>query len=77
MANLMETHFIVLFVTALTKTSVNLFVIAMSGLLTRALDYNRMVRFLSEEARRLIPAAEVMTIRNVRGVGQRALPGAF
>ena len=61
-ANLLEPHFIVLFVTALTKTSVNLFVIAMSGLLTRALEYNRRVRFLSDDEQRLIPAAEVMSI---------------
>jgi hypothetical protein len=49
-ANLMEPHFIVIFVTALTQTSVNLFVIVMSGLLTRALNYNRTVHFLTEEA---------------------------
>ena len=65
-ANLLEPHFIVLFVTALTKTSVNLFVIAMSGLLTRALEYNRRVRFLSDDEQRLIPAAEVMSIRKTR-----------
>jgi hypothetical protein len=67
-ANLMEPHFIVIFVTALTQTSVNLFVIAMSGLLTRALDYNRTVRFLTEEARRLMPPSDVMSIRQTRGV---------
>lgn len=67
-ANLMEPHFIVLFITALTKTSVNLFVITMSGLLTRALEYNRRVRFLSEEDIRLIPAEDRMSIRKTRAV---------
>jgi hypothetical protein len=65
-ANLMETHFIVIFVTALTKTSVNLFVIAMSGLLARALEYNRRVRFLTEVEQRLIPPKETMSIRKTR-----------
>jgi hypothetical protein len=66
-ANLLEAHFIVIFVTALTKTDVTLFLLAMSGLLTKALNYNKTVRFLTQEARRLLPAAEVMSIRKVRG----------
>jgi hypothetical protein len=66
-ANLLEAHFIVIFVTVLTKTDVTLFLLAMSGLLTKALNYNKTVRFLTAEARRLLPAAEVMSIRKVRG----------
>ena len=65
-ANLLEPHFIVLFVMALTKTSVNLFGIAMSGLLTRALKYNTKVRFLSDDKQRLIPTGEVMSICKTR-----------
>jgi hypothetical protein len=66
-ANLLEAHFIVIFVTALTKTDVTLFLLAMSGLLTKALNYNTTVRFLTQEARRLLPAAEVVSIRKVHG----------
>jgi hypothetical protein len=66
-ANLLEPHFIVIFVTALTKTDVTLFLLAMSGLLTRALNYNKAVRFLTEEARRLLPSSDTMSIRKVRG----------
>jgi hypothetical protein len=66
-ANLLEPHFIVILVTALTKTDVTLFLLAMSGLLTKALNFNKTVRFLTLEARRLLPAAEVMSIRKVRG----------
>jgi hypothetical protein len=67
-ANLLEAHFIVIFVTALTKTDVTLFLLAMSGLLTKALNYyNKTVRFLTAEARHILPAAEVMSIRKVRG----------
>jgi hypothetical protein len=66
-ANLLEPHFIVIFVTALTKTDVTLFLLAMSGLLTRALSYNKAVRFLTEEARRLLPSSDTMSIRKVHG----------
>jgi hypothetical protein len=65
-ANLLESHMIIIFITALTKTDVTLFMLAMSSLLTRALNYNRTVRFLSEAARRMIPAADVVTIRKIR-----------
>ena len=66
-ANLLEAHFIMVFVTALTKTDVTLFLLAMFGLLTKALNYNKTVHFLTAEAQRLPPAAEVMSIRKVRG----------
>jgi hypothetical protein len=68
MENLTEAHFIVLFVTTLTKTSATIFVIAMSGLLTCDLDYNMMVCFLTEEAQCLIPATEVKSIHKVHRV---------
>ena len=65
-ANLLEPHFLVVFVTALTKTPVQLFVLAMSNLLTRVLNYNKDTRFLSEEARGAMPADEVVTYRKIR-----------
>jgi hypothetical protein len=67
-ANLMESHYIVLFVMALCQSTVNLFVITMSGLLTQALNYNRTVCFLTEEARCLLPSGKIMTIHSARGV---------
>jgi hypothetical protein len=66
-AGLLEPHFIVVFVTALTKTDVTMFLLAMSGLLTKALNYNKTVRFLTKEARRLLPAGDIMSVRKVRG----------
>jgi hypothetical protein len=48
------------FVTALTKTDVTMFLLAMSGLLTKALNHNKTVRFLTAEARHLLPAADVL-----------------
>jgi hypothetical protein len=66
-AGLLEPHFIVIFVTALTKTDVTMFLLAMSGLLTKALKYNKAVRFLTKEARRLMPVADTMSVRQVRG----------
>jgi hypothetical protein len=45
--------------------------LAMSGLLTRALNYNRMVRFHTDEARLLLPPSEVMSIRKVPAEADR------
>jgi hypothetical protein len=66
-ASLLEPCFIVVFVTALTKTDVTMFLLAMSGLLTKALNHNKTVRFLTAEARRFLPAADIMSVRKVRG----------
>jgi hypothetical protein len=66
-ANLMEPHFLILFINALAKTEVQMFMFAMSALLTRALNYNRTVRFLTPEARTAMPPEQVMSIRKARG----------
>jgi hypothetical protein len=63
-ANLLEPHFIVIVVTALTKTYVTPFLLAMSGLLTHALTYNRAVCFLTEGARGLMPSSQVNSIQH-------------
>jgi hypothetical protein len=59
---------IVIFVTALTKTTdhVTLFMLAMSSLLTRVLNFNRIIHFLSKEVCHLLPAADVITICKIR-----------